>query len=154
MFSLVLRTILHFYRWLLPVAAGVAVCSAVIVGALIVGDSMRGSLTHIAMDRIGSIDRVVIAPRWFREEALGNRPGWHGWMRIDTVVAEMLRDRDGQLQSQRVSEMTLLGIDDSFWSLGTISPKTLPHGEQIVLNQSLAEKLGSEIGDRITLKVS
>ena len=154
MFSLVLRTILHFYRWLLPVAAGVAVCSAVIVGALIVGDSMRGSLTQIAMDRIGSIDRVVIAPRWFLEEALGDRDGLHGWMRIDTVVAESLRDRDGQLHSQRVSEMTLLGIDDSFWSLGTITPRVVPHGEQVVLNQSLADKLGSAVGDRITLKVS
>jgi ABC-type lipoprotein release transport system permease subunit len=154
MLSLVLRTILHFYRWLLPVAAGVAVCSAVIVGALLVGDSMRGSLTHIAMDRIGVIDRMVIAPRWFREEALGNRHGLHGWMRIDTVVSESLRDRDGQLQSTRVSEMTLLGIDDSFWSLGTVTPRVAPRGEQVVLNQSLADKLGSAVGDRITLKVS
>jgi putative ABC transport system permease protein len=154
MFSLVLRTILHFYRWLLPVAAGVAVCSAVIVGALLVGDSMRGSLAHIAMDRIGSIDRIAIAPRWFRQNTLGNRSDLHGWMRIDTVVAESLQNANGRLETRRVTEMTLHGIDDRFWSLGSIRPNTSPQGEQVVLNQSLAEKLGAQIGDPITLKVS
>lgn len=154
MFSLVLRTIFHFYRWLLPVAAGVAVCCAVIVGALLVGDSMRGSLKHIAMDRIGSIDRVVVAPRWFRAQTLGNHADLHGCVRIDTVVAESLRDRDGKLETQRVTEMTLFGIDDSFWELGSVRPKSAPRGEQIVVNRALAEKLGAQVGDRITLKVS
>ena len=70
MLSLVLRTIVHFFRLLLPVALGVAVASAVIVGALLVGDSMRGSLRHIAMDRIGSIQRMVVAPRWFDQTAI------------------------------------------------------------------------------------
>ena len=154
MFSLVLRTIFHFYRWLLPVAAGVAVCSAVIVGALIVGDSMRGSLTHIAMDRIGNIDQIALAPRWFRQQSLGDRKEMHPLVRIDTVVGESLRDRGGKLESRRATEMTLYGIDESFWSLGTIRPKTQPRGEQVILNQALAQKLDVEVGDRITLKVS
>ena len=65
MFSLVIRTILHYRHVLLPVIAGVSVAGAVIIGALIVGDSVRGSLRHIAMDRIGAIDHVLLAPRWF-----------------------------------------------------------------------------------------
>ncbi|MCU0708876.1 MAG: FtsX-like permease family protein [Pirellula sp.] len=154
MFALAFRTIVHFYRWLLPVAAGIAVCSAVIVGALLVGDSMRGSLRHIALDRIGQIDRIIIAPRWFSSRALGDRQDLQGLMLIDTVVAESLREQNGILDTQRATEMTLLGIDDSFWRLGDIEPKQRPHGEQVILNQSLADKLSVQVGDRVTLKVS
>ncbi len=168
MIALVLRTILHYYRLLLPVALGVAVSSAVIVGALLVGDSMRGSLKEIAMDRIGSIDSMVIAPRWFNADAIERaksnlqannheRQDLHGLLLLSSVVAE-LQDRSsesqGTITTKRSTELTLFGVDETFWSLGTIQPKQLPTGNQLVLNTSLAERLNAKIGDRITLKVS
>lgn len=160
MLSLVLRTVLHFYKLLLPVAAGVAVSTAVIVGALLVGDSMRGSLRYIAMDRIGSIDRIVLAPRWFREETLaaprtnGTADPLHGFLHVDAVVAEYQIRSGEEIQTNRATEMTLLGIDETFWQMSRIAPNPLPSKEQIVLNQSLASKLGAAVGDRVTLKVS
>ena len=66
MLALVLRTFVHFFRLLLPVALGVAVSSAVIVGALLVGDSMRGSLQHIALDRHDG----SISPLWSVHERM------------------------------------------------------------------------------------
>ena len=78
MLSLVFRTLLHFRGLLVPVAMGVAVATAVIVGALVVGDSMRGSLRFIAMDRIGSIESVLVAPRWF-DRSEERRVGKEGW---------------------------------------------------------------------------
>lgn len=162
MFSLVWRTIVHYYRLLLPVAAGVAVASAVIVGALIVGDSMRGSLRHIAMDRIGSIDRVILAPRWFSPGAMQPAEGdlrafpWKldGLMVLPTVVAEYQIRQGDAIETRRATEMTLYGVDEAFWELGTIAPESMPRGEQVVLNASLAEQLGVRIGERVTLKVS
>jgi len=168
MLALVLRTILHYYRLLLPVALGVAVSSAVIVGALLVGDSMRGSLKDIAMDRIGSIDSVVLAPRWFDAKRLdqaatalastdGQPAEIHGLLLLPSVVAE-LQDRSGESEgkiiTRRSTELTLLGTDEAFWNLGSIRPARLPKGNELVLNASLAEKLGAQVGDRVTLKVS
>lgn len=168
MLALVLRTILHYYRLLLPVALGVAVSSAVIVGALLVGDSMRGSLKDIAMDRIGSIDSVVLAPRWFDAKrldqaatALSSNDGQpteiHGLLLLPSVVAE-IQDRsgesEGKITTRRSTELTLLGTDEAFWSLGSIRPARLPKGNELVLNASLAEKLDAHVGDRVTLKVS
>ncbi len=154
MIALVLRTIAYYHRLLLPVAAGVAVSSAVIVGALIVGDSMRGSLRFIALDRIGSIERIVIAPRWFRESSLDTAPELNGLLMIDSVVAEF-QTRDGeQLRSQRATEMSLFGVDANFWSMGDVVPDVLPDGQQLVLNRALADKLGVQVGDAVTLKVS
>ena len=168
MLALVLRTILHYYRLLLPVALGVAVSSAVIVGALLVGDSMRGSLKDIAMDRIGSIDSVVLAPRWFDAKrleqaatALSSNDGQpteiHGLLLLPSVVAE-IQDRsgesEGKITTRRSTELTLLGTDEAFWNLGSIRPARLPKGNELVLNASLAEKLDAHVGDRVTLKVS
>ncbi|MFN5101278.1 MAG: ABC transporter permease, partial [Planctomycetota bacterium] len=163
MLSLVLRTILHFFRLLLPVALGVAVSSAVIVGALLVGDSMRGSLRHIALDRIGSIQRMILSPRWFDQSALerakasNNDSSLCGFLWIQSVVAEhqdRSQENQGKITTQRVTELTLLGVEEDFWALGTIKPSATPGNQQIVLNRSLADELKAKIGDRITLKVS
>ena len=163
MLSLVLRTILHFFRLLLPVALGVAVSSAVIVGALLVGDSMRGSLKHIALDRIGSIQRMILSPRWFDQSALErakastNDRSLCGFLWIQSVVAEhqdRSQEDQGKITTQRVTELTLLGVEEDFWALGTIKPSATPGNQQIVLNRSLADELKAKIGDRITLKVS
>lgn len=165
MLSLVLRTVFHFYKLLLPVAAGVAVSTAVIVGALLVGDSMRGSLRFIAMDRIGNIDRIVLAPRWFREESLATHQAasqqtkvtpdpLHGFLLVDSVIAEYQIRFGDEIQTNRATEMTLLGVDEPFWQMSRIAPDAMPSKEQVVLNQSLASKLGAGVGDRVTLKVS
>ena len=49
----------HYWRVHLAVAAAVAVLTAVLVGTLLVGDSMRGSLRALTLDRLGRIDDVV-----------------------------------------------------------------------------------------------
>ena len=57
----------------LAVACGVAVGTAVLTGALLVGDSMRGSLRHLTLDRLGRIEEVLVADRFFRQA--GRRTG-------------------------------------------------------------------------------
>ena len=50
---LVLASLLYYWRTNLAVAAGVVAGTAVLTGALLVGDSMKGSLRHLALDRLG-----------------------------------------------------------------------------------------------------
>lgn len=152
MLSLVFRTLLHFRGLLVPVAMGVAVATAVIVGALVVGDSMRGSLRFIAMDRIGSIESVLVAPRWFDEGLARNLP--HDDSQIGSIQSLVwIQQAIAEKESHRASEMALLGVDPDFWTLGTIKPKRSPEDEEVVLNQSLAEKLHAQVGDTIKLRV-
>ena len=47
-------------------ACGVAVGTAVLAGALLVGDSMRGSLRHLTLDRLGRIDEAMVTSHFFR----------------------------------------------------------------------------------------
>ncbi len=153
MLSLVVRTLLHFRGLLVPVAMGVAVATAVIVGALVVGDSMRGSLRFIAMDRIGSIESVLVAPRWFDEalaKNLSSNDAQLGAIQSLILIQQAIAERE----SHRASEMALLGVDPDFWKLGTIQPKRFPDDEEVILNQSLADKLHAQVGDLITLRVT
>ena len=78
-FRLILASLLHHWRTNCAVACGVAVGTAVLAGALLVGDSMRGSLRHLTLDRLGRIDEVLVADRFFRTELadeLGRQPGF------------------------------------------------------------------------------
>ncbi|MCI0654737.1 MAG: hypothetical protein L0Y39_09710, partial [Methylococcaceae bacterium] len=53
---LLLETLVWHWRTNLAVLLGVAVGAALLSGALIVGDSVRGSLRDMTLKRLGSID--------------------------------------------------------------------------------------------------
>src|SRR3982751_841439 len=57
----ILVSLRHYRRIHFAVAAGVAVATAVLTGALLVGDSMRGSLRELTLERLGRIDSAVVA---------------------------------------------------------------------------------------------
>ena len=63
-----LRTLVHYWRVNLAVAIGAAVAAAVLAGALLVGDSVRGSLRDLTLDRLGGIDSALVLDRFFRDE--------------------------------------------------------------------------------------
>ena len=65
---LIFVSFLHHWRMNLAVALGAAAGTAVLTGALLVGDSMRGSLRALALDRLDKIDEVLAPGRFFREK--------------------------------------------------------------------------------------
>ncbi len=65
-FRLALASLLYHRRSNFAVACGVAVCTAVLTGALLVGDSMRGSLRRLTLDRLGRIDQALVSDHFFR----------------------------------------------------------------------------------------
>ena len=56
---LILRYLFYFRAASLAVAVGMAVATAVLAGALMVGDSVRGSLRELALQRLGPVDFAV-----------------------------------------------------------------------------------------------
>ena len=63
---LIFATLGFHWRTNLAVACGVATGAAVLTGALLVGDSMRGSLRHLTLDRLGRIDEALVSEHFFR----------------------------------------------------------------------------------------
>jgi ABC-type lipoprotein release transport system permease subunit len=130
-FLLLLRNLFYF-RWAnLALVAGMAVATAVLTGALMVGDSVRGSLRELAQQRLGKVDYALVATRFF-EQSLAQRVGTPG--KTDVVPAVILRggasDESGQRRTAGV-QIAALGGD---WV-------PAPRGNAVV-NGELARDLG------------
>src|SRR2546422_7942692 len=70
------RNLVFHRRGNLAVLLGVAVGTAVLTGALLVGDSLRGSLRERALRQLGGVDAAMVSGRFVRQqvaEKLGDR---------------------------------------------------------------------------------
>jgi len=68
-----------YWRTNLAIALGMAVGTAVLAGALIVGDSIRGSMKRMTLERLGAVDYALVAQQFFGEELardLGDASGF------------------------------------------------------------------------------
>src|SRR5436853_4864236 len=83
--DLVLRGLGHYWRTNLAVVAGVATAVAVLSGALLVGDSVRGSLRDLVLQRLGKTDFIVSSPTFFRADLAGQ-------LRLDPAFPRQFRD--------------------------------------------------------------
>lgn len=156
MIRLAIQSLSHFRGLLFPVVIGVAIAATVVVGALIVGDSVRGSLRFMAMDRIGQIDSVLLAPRWFNESIV-NRSKLAGDFSLAIVLQQASirteQKADANAPVYRSNEMSLFGVEAGFWDMSSERPTRLPVGEEIVVNAALAKVLHVAVGDYLTLSV-
>ncbi|MEM7480396.1 MAG: ABC transporter permease [Acidobacteriota bacterium] len=158
-----LRGLIHHWRPNLAVAAGAAVATAVLTGALLVGDSMRASLRGLTLDRLGEIDHALVVPSQIARESaerlqeqLGDPS--QGGSRV--VPAIVLRGSAVAADSRRrATRVGIYGIEESFADLfedGTPLAEGLTRQSgQIfppaVLNQALAADLGVAPGDGLLL---
>ena len=70
--SLLLSTVRFHWRSNLAVGLGVVAATAVITGALVVGDSVQTSLLQMHLDRLGRVDMAIIGrDRFVREDLAG-----------------------------------------------------------------------------------
>lgn len=62
------KSLRYYWSTNLAIALGVAAATAVLTGALIVGDSMRNSLRELTFQRLGKIDELLVSDGFFREK--------------------------------------------------------------------------------------
>jgi ABC-type lipoprotein release transport system permease subunit len=146
------------------VGAGVAVATAVLTGALVVGDSLRVSLERLTAERLGRIDLALIAPGTVTAglaERLAADPEFAA--RWDEVVPLLMLPGSAVHGAGpgRAGGVTILGVDGRFGALFPEGPGRLDRallergaGEPlppVVLNEALARELGAAAGDPVLL---
>jgi len=151
---IILASLWYHRRIHLSVAAGVAVATAVITGALLVGDSVRGSLRDLALERLGRIDSVLLAEQPFRAalaqeiELVDDFKGVSPLLMASGSLSATTHKR-----SRRATQLTVFGYEDSFWQFGTApSPPPLANNE-CAITQSIADELGVSAGDTVLLRL-
>lgn len=161
----ILASLTHHWRINLAVALGVFAATAVLTGALLVGDSVRGSLKTLTLDRLGKIDEALIADRFFRAELaaeLAAKPEFkeHYSAAVPAIVFPRgTVERREESETRRAAGILVVGCGEDFWKLGRseAAPRKLPGPGQIVLNEPLASELGISRADvdgglRVTLR--
>jgi len=162
---LLLRNLLYHWRGNLAVLLGVAVSTAVLTGALLVGDSLRGSLADLTRRRLGWVDQALVANRFFRADlALSDKLGCErvaGLILLQGTASKPSRPGEGSPGSEvvhRAGKVTIFGVEDSFLQSGNAAfEKNLTEDAAgsatfpVYLNNTLANDLGVQAGDTITL---
>lgn len=152
-FRMIQASISHSWRVSLSVALGVATATAVIVGALLVGDSMRSSLRELTIERLGKTDSVLIPGVFFSfQDVVPEDVVAVPLILFDRGVVEF-RQEDRSLR--RAGSVQIIGCDERFWSLDTrgVSPRGVLDDRSVVINESTAAELGVEIGDLVTVRL-
>ncbi|WP_425616600.1 FtsX-like permease family protein [Anatilimnocola sp. NA78] len=172
-FRLVVRSLQFHASKHLAVLFGVMAATAVLTGALVVGDSVRYSLRHLTLDRLGRIDHLLLVDRFFRAE-----------LASELQADELLKPNDFELPSGIVSfpaiiiptataevprskgrslaaGITLIAAGNDFDELrhkrDVIGKPDLgidtPGPNEVVLNEPLAKELDAKVGDTIIIRI-
>ena len=89
---------------------------SVLAGALVVGDSVRGSLRDLALGRLGSTDLVVarlgFLPRERLPTIVRTDSGGHGAAPLIVADGFVTLESSGR----RASDVLVYGVDERFWT--------------------------------------
>lgn len=150
--SLAMAGLRFHWRMHATVALGVAAGTAVLVGALLVGDSVRGSLRELALDRLGPVRHALVADRFFRA-ALADEVSQAGELAQTGSVALpalMLPVALETPQPRRTANgVQLLGATAACWEAWGLPASLAPGAGEIVLNEHVAASLNVNAGDSI-----
>ncbi len=148
---MILSSLKYFWRIHLAVIAGAAVTTAVLTGALLVGDSVRGSLKSLVLERLGKIDYALVSEKFFREDLARDLNAVPAITASATAVA--------QNTGARATGITVHGIDNRmnvfYDKNNSITEKLSKQPGQIfqsvVITQALQKELDVKVGDTILL---
>src|SRR4029079_10445335 len=148
--QLIKRSLAYYWQTNLVVVLGVAIAVSVLAGALVIGESVRGSLRDLSARRLGKTDELIAAPSFFREQLaadLGNSIGVTcPLIAIKGVVVH-------ESSKRRAGDVKIYGVDDRFWKFHGVGGVKTPDSRNALVSQSLASELGSGPGESILLRI-
>jgi len=149
--KLIFRNVI-FYRWpYLAILAGVIVSTAVLTGALLVGDSVRGSLGRLAELRLGDTQWAMQpGDRYFRSALSADLS-----RELEQPVVPVMQLTGigvNVVTGNRLQDIQVVGVDNSFSSLWKASP-VLPKANEVIISENVASRLALEPGDPLLIRL-
>lgn len=157
MWQVVLRSLWYYRRTHAAVMLAVLTSTAVIGGALVIGDSVRYSLQAMSLQRLGHVSHVLQAPRFFREALAaelqsavpaGERP-------LQVLPALLLTGTVEATQTggqrHRAGSTLLLGVTAQSWPLLLHGGAPTPSADGIVLGYRTAQELQVSVGSDVSV---
>src|SRR5690349_4039607 len=153
---LIKRSLAYYWQTNLVVVLGVATAVAVLTGALLIGESVRGSLRDLVSQRLGRTDDLVASTGFFREQlatdllqpgvfTAGEISGTCPLIALDGVVTH-------EPSRRRAGDVRVYGVDERFWQFNGLAIDA-PQNRQVLISESLASELGAAGGDSVLLRI-
>jgi hypothetical protein len=144
------RSLTYYWRTNAAVVAAVSIAVSVLTGALLTGDSVRGSLRSLLVSRLGRTDHVLLSTGFFRDALASDL------VEGTSFTAAPLVSFQGMVTNERTGTrragVSVYGVDERFWAFHGVSDPGL-EGREALLTGSLLGELSGEEGDTILLRV-
>jgi ABC-type antimicrobial peptide transport system permease subunit len=152
--TLTLRSLRYHWRANTAAALAAAVGTAVLVGALLVGDSVRHSLKTMVVERLGKVDAALLTGERFVHADMAKRlddaasaPRHVPFILLSGVCAN-------DATNQAAGQVQAIGVPQEFGQLGGHWPTQALNGGEAFVNECLARSLGVKAGDTLRVRLS
>ncbi|HLH56293.1 MAG TPA: hypothetical protein VKY92_22080, partial [Verrucomicrobiae bacterium] len=180
-FWVLIRRSLRFHaRTHIGVVLGAAISAAAIIGALIVGDSVRTTLRTQALGRLQGVAYALSSGDRFFTQALGSPWVMPGSTSGRCVALQLAGTAVRQDAAARANQVNVFGIEPARWKtllvsnsqawnsdsgpdapdffsaagLSTEERQKWQAGETVMINEALARRLSVKRGDEIILRIA
>ena len=147
----ILKSLKYYRKQHFAVFLGTLLSTAILTGALVVGDSVKYTLKNILAQRLGDVSYAMLTgERFVRAELSENIAD-----ELDTKTASVLMLPGIAINTtnkNRINTVQALGIDNKFWELSNKLMPELSAGEAII-SDNIAKKLNLKINDEFLLRV-
>jgi putative ABC transport system permease protein len=144
--TLLARNLAWYWRTNLATVLGVAVAAAVLGGAAVVGESVRGSLRDLALRRLGNADYAIARNGFFRDELSAAFPHAAPLVALAGTAA-------GAESGKRAYGVEIVAVDERYWKFQELAGAP-PEGFDVLLTPALGRELGVRAGDAVLLRVA
>ena len=155
--QLIKRSLAYYWQTNLVVVLGVAIAVSVLAGALLIGESVRGSLRDLSARRLGKTDDLIAAPNFFREQLAADLEQRGQFVADGIGVTCPLIALEGVVvhepSKRRAGNVKVYGVNERFWKFNGVTGVTTPESRNVLVSQSLASELGSGPGESILLRI-
>ncbi len=137
---LIVRSATYHWRTNLAVSLGVAAAVAVLGGALLVGDSVRGSLRDLVLSRLGRTGQVIASIGYFRDELAADLVTHGAGSAVPLIATRGFVTHEPS--QRRAAGVLVYGVDDRFWRFHGLEPR-----EGVFVSPALRAELDARPGD-------
>ena len=150
-FRFIIKSLIHFRKQHFAVFMATIISTAVLTGALIVGDSVKYSLNHLVDKRLGSVEYAMLTGDRFVSTELSSNISKE--LNLPAAAMLMLQGIAINTNNQkRINRAQIIGVNSNFWSLSDIEMPALKDNE-IIISQNVSERLSLQPEDEILVRI-
>ena len=147
----IIKSLRYFSKQHIAVFLATLISSAVLTGALIVGDSVKYSLNNLVNKRLGNIEYALLTGDRFVSSQLATEIS--KYLNIPTAAMLLLQGIAINTDNQkRINKAQVVGVNSHFWSLSHIEMPELK-SDEVIISKNIAEKLSLNIGGELLLRI-